>query len=102
MKAGIEYYVNTMDALVGGDRSFLKMVHMEAEHNKAKDNATQVYLEKNIYGRKNQAVAEKYQTLLHEQIEKLYLQYSQNNEAKEITHMARTPGTLFVVFSSST
>ncbi|KAK4291459.1 hypothetical protein Pmani_035721, partial [Petrolisthes manimaculis] len=58
----------------------------------------QVYLEKNIYGRKNQAVAEKYQTLLHEQIEKLYLQYSQNNEAKEITHMARTPGTLFVVF----
>lgn len=39
---------------------------MEAEHTKAKDRATQMYLEKNKYGRKNQTVVDKYQNLLHE------------------------------------
>lgn len=39
---------------------------MEAEHTKAKERATQMYLEKNKYGRKNQTVVDKYQNLLHE------------------------------------
>lgn len=55
-----------MEALVGGDRPFLKTVQMEAEHTKSKEKAIQTYLEKNKYGRKNQSVVEKYQLMLEE------------------------------------
>lgn len=55
-----------MEALVGGDRPFLKTIQMEAEHTKAKEKAIQTYLEKNKYGRKNQCVVEKYQLMLEE------------------------------------
>lgn len=55
-----------MEALVGGDRPFLKTVQMEAEHTKGREKAIQTYLEKNKYGRKNQGVVEKYQLMLEE------------------------------------
>ena len=51
---------------MGGDRPFLKTIQMEAEHTKAKERASQTYLEKNKYGRKNQSVVEKYQLMLDE------------------------------------
>lgn len=66
LEAGKEFYAETMEALVGGDRPFLKTVQMEAEHTKAKERAIQTYLEKNKYGRKNQCVVEKYQLMLVE------------------------------------
>ncbi|KAK8742839.1 hypothetical protein OTU49_001695 [Cherax quadricarinatus] len=86
-----------MEALVGGDRPFLKTVQMEAEHSKAKERAIQTYLEKNKYGRKNQSVVEKYQLMLEEEVGKMFLKYSQQNEAKNVFKAARTPATLFSV-----
>lgn len=97
LEAGKEYYAETMEALVGGDRAFLKTVQMEAEHTKAKERAIQLYLEKNKYGRKNQSVVEKYQLMLVEEVEKMYIKYSQQNEAKNVFKAARTPATLFSV-----
>ncbi|KAK4291018.1 hypothetical protein Pmani_036130 [Petrolisthes manimaculis] len=97
LEAGKGFYVDTMEALVGGERPFLKTVHMEAEHNKAKVKATQLYLEKNKYGRKNQTVVEKYEILLHEELDNMYSKYSQLNEAKNVFKAARTPATLFSV-----
>ncbi|MPC32272.1 Atlastin [Portunus trituberculatus] len=97
LEAGKEYYAETMEALVGGDRPFLKTVQMEAEHSKAKEHAIQTYLEKNKYGRKNQSVVEKYQLMLVEEVEKMFVKYSQQNEAKNVFKAARTPATLFSV-----
>ncbi|XP_064109227.1 atlastin-like isoform X4 [Macrobrachium nipponense] len=97
LEAGKEVYVEVMEALVGGDRPFLKTAQMEAEHNKAKDRAFKTYLEKNKYGRKNQSVVERYQGALTEEIEKMFLKYSQQNEAKNVFKAARTPATLFCI-----
>ncbi|XP_042221469.1 atlastin-like isoform X1 [Homarus americanus] len=97
LEAGKEYYAETMEALVGGDRPFLKTVQMEAEHKRAKEKAIQTYLDKNKYGRKNQSVVEKYQNILVEEVEKIYQKYSQQNEAKNVFKAARTPATLFSV-----
>ncbi|XP_050722071.1 atlastin-like isoform X1 [Eriocheir sinensis] len=97
LEAGKECYAEAMEALVGGDRPFLKTAQMEAEHTKLKEKAIQTYLEKNKYGRKNQSVVEKYQLMLEEEIEKMYTKYSLQNEAKNVFKAARTPATLFCV-----
>ena len=68
MEAGKAIYIEAMEALVGGDRAFLKTVQMEAEHKKISEKAVQMYLEKNKYGRKNQTTLEKYQNILEEVI----------------------------------
>ncbi|KAK7078362.1 putative RING-H2 finger protein [Halocaridina rubra] len=97
LEAGKEAYVEIMEALVGGDRPFLKTVQMEVEHNKAREKAVKTYLEKNKYGRKNQSVVQRYQDSLSEEIDKMYLKYSQQNEAKNVFKAARTPATLFCI-----
>lgn len=97
LEAGKEYYSESMEDLVGGDRPYLKTVQMDAEHNKLKEKAFRTYLEKNKYGRKNQSVVERYQNMLEEEIEKMYIKYSQQNEAKNVFKAARTPATLFSV-----
>ncbi|XP_018007370.2 atlastin isoform X2 [Hyalella azteca] len=95
LEAGKELYTEAMDTLVGGDRPFLKTVQMEAEHEKEKQRAVASYLEKNKYGRKNQRVVEKYQTQLEEEIDKLFVKFMEQNEAKNVFKAARTPATLF-------
>ncbi|CAL4079710.1 unnamed protein product [Meganyctiphanes norvegica] len=97
MEAGKSLYNDQMDALVGGDRPFLKTVQMEHEHERIMALAIQTYLEKNKYGRKNQSVVERYQALLVEEIDKLHEKYSQQNEAKNVFKAARTPATLFSI-----
>lgn len=58
--------MEVMEALVGGDKPFLKTAQMEVEHAKAREKALQTYYDKNKYGRKNQVIVEKYQTILEE------------------------------------
>lgn len=66
MEAGKDTYSEAMEALVGGDKPFLKTAQMDIEHNKAKEKAIQTYFDKNKYGRKNQTIVEKYQAILEE------------------------------------
>lgn len=97
MEAGKSLYNEQMDALVGGDRPFLKTIQMEHEHERIKALAIQTYLEKNKYGRKNKGVVERYQASLEEEIEKLHEKFAQQNEAKNVFKAARTPATLFSI-----
>jgi len=99
MEAAREGYEAAMDLLVGGDRPFLKSQALRDTHEREAERATQLYVERNKYGRNCERLVTEYKTLLEEELEKMFERYQEQNEAKNWFKAARTPSTLFVVLS---